>query len=93
MTRERSEQEGERRTASDPVGTMLGLTFGPFGAAVGSVVDSDRFAMKFSFGTGARDAARGDGLEDATTVEIVDASDADSTATDDGESGAETDGR
>ena len=84
MDGERSERDGER-TESDPVGTMLGLSFGPFGAAVGSVVDRDRFAFKFAFGTGA-DRDREEGLDGATTVEIEDAGQAATDSTENGES-------
>ena len=89
MDGERSEREGER-TASDPVGTMLGLSFGPFGAALGGVVDRDRFAFKVAFGTGA-ERDREDGLDGATTVEIEDAGRTATDSTEDGESTGDAD--
>ncbi|QLD86588.1 hypothetical protein HWV23_12905 [Natronomonas halophila] len=58
----------QNRNKTEPVGTMLGASLGPIGAAVGAVVDEDRFAFKFSVGTGADD----DGMNDATTIEIED---------------------
>jgi hypothetical protein len=67
MTDDDSRGRGDR---SNPIGAMLGATFGPFGAAVGSVVSEDRFALKFSMGTNADD----DGFDEANaaTVEIED---------------------
>jgi hypothetical protein len=62
-----SDQNRDRK--SSPLGTMLGASLCPLGAAVGAVVDEDRFALKFSIGTNADDA---DGMDDATTIEIVD---------------------
>ncbi|MFQ3319007.1 MAG: hypothetical protein ACI8UR_001061 [Natronomonas sp.] len=62
--------DDETRDRSTPIGTVLGATFGPFGAAIGSVVDENRFAMTVSFGAGAMDDD--DGLDDATAIEIED---------------------
>lgn len=71
MTDQRSEEPEERRRATDgPVGTMLGTTVGPFGFALGSVIDRNRAAFAFAFGTGAS-RRRGDGLDDAATVEVT----------------------
>jgi hypothetical protein len=52
-----------------PVGTVVGATFGSLGAAVGTVVDDTRFALKLSVGGG---GGASDGAE-GTTIEIEDA--------------------
>ena len=82
-------RSGRARTpASDPVGRVFGWRFGPFGAAFGSVVDANRIAFGFAFGTGRGDVDRDDrrsGLENAATIEIDDGSAA--------ESGDDVDGR
>ncbi|MEF8807128.1 hypothetical protein [Natronomonas sp.] len=59
----------KRDNESGPIGTMIGASLGPLGAAVGTVVDENRFALKFSIGTNADDD---DGMDDATTIEIED---------------------
>lgn len=64
-----SDKSRDREESGGPIGTMVGATLGPLGAAVGTVVDEDRFALKFSIGTNANDD---DGMDDATTIEIVD---------------------
>ena len=71
---ERGRDRDRDRRTTGPFGTMFGATFGPFGAAVGSVVDANRMAFTFSFGTGVPGATRrGDeDLEDAATIEIED---------------------
>ena len=71
---------------------MLGATFGPVGAAVGSVVDETRVAFAFSFGTGVGRSRRGDGddgLDDAATIEIADPGEAEASdaATENDENG------
>jgi hypothetical protein len=75
MTDRNAERERERADSgtTGPVGTMFGAAFGPFGAAVGSVVDANRVAFTFSFGTGVPGSSgrsEDDGLRDAATIEI-----------------------
>lgn len=72
----RADGSTNRRGSRGPVGTVLGWTFGPFGAAVGSVVDENRFAFKLSIGAGG-DRGRTDDRDRGTTIEIDDAADVD----------------
>lgn len=58
-----------RDNENSPIGTMIGASLGPLGAAVGTVVDENRLAVTFSIGTNADDD---DGMDDATTIEIED---------------------
>lgn len=87
------ERDGDRRSTTGPFGTMLGATFGPVGAAVGSVVDETRVAFTFSVGTGvgasgADDGDRGDdGLDDPATIEIEDVGDGKKSGADSGTDG------
>ena len=92
--RDRREETERRRPAGGPVGTVLGLTVGPFGAAVGSLVDGDRFAFKFAFGAGGvdaggpdRDGGGRDGLDEAVTVEVEDPAGRDADARDPSDGG------
>lgn len=89
MTERRAEREREReredRRTTGPFGTMFGATFGPLGAAVGSVVDANRVAFTFAFGTGVPRTTDDDGLEDAATIEIEDTGVDGATASGDGE--------
>lgn len=91
MTDERQSSDAEREADEErtggAIGTVVGATIGPFGAALGTVVDDTTFALKLSMG-GARSAA-GSGPDgaaaragdasgeplaaDATTIEIEDA--------------------
>jgi hypothetical protein len=64
-----SDRNRNREESAGPVGTMVGATLGPLGAAVGTVVDENRLAFKFSIGTNADDD---DGGADATSIEIED---------------------
>jgi len=68
-----TETDGDEGRGRGPIGTVVGATLGPFGAAVGTVVDDTRFALKLSVGGtgsgGSRDHDSGDG----TTIEIEDA--------------------
>ncbi|WP_254839239.1 hypothetical protein [Natronomonas marina] len=69
MTDDRRRTDGDGHRERDdrpagPVGAVLGATLGPFGAAVGGVVDANRLAVKLSVGTGA------DADDDGTTIEI-----------------------
>jgi hypothetical protein len=64
-----SDKKRNREERTGPIGTIVGATLGPLGAAVGTVVDEDRFAFKLSVGT---DADEGGGMADATTIEIED---------------------
>jgi hypothetical protein len=82
MTEDDSRGRGDQ---SNPIGTVFGATFGPFGAAVGSVVSEDRFAFKFSVGTGANGDDDGFDEANAATVEIEDGEEA---STDEAESEA-----
>jgi len=66
--RQDAASEGDDRRSGGPIGTVLGAALGPFGAAVGGVVDENRFAVTFSVGTGAT-SGRDD---EATTIEIED---------------------
>jgi hypothetical protein len=68
MTDDRQDaaREGDDRRSGGPIGTVLGATLGPFGAAVGGVVDENRFAVTLSVGTG----ATGERDDEATTIEI-----------------------
>ncbi|MFT4882704.1 MAG: hypothetical protein ACI8U4_000198 [Natronomonas sp.] len=59
----------KRDNESGPIGTMIGASLGPLGAAVGTVVDENRLAVTVSIGTNADDD---DGMDDATTIEIED---------------------
>lgn len=74
------ETERETRRRRGPIGTVLGATLGPFGAAIGTVIDEDRVALTFSLGTGAGSGDENGGTtlaSDATTIEIEDAHEAD----------------
>jgi hypothetical protein len=72
-----SDRNRNREESAGPIGTMVGATLGPLGAAVGTVVNEDRFAFKLSVGTGANDD---DGMDDATTIEIEEAATEDESA-------------
>jgi hypothetical protein len=71
--RRTTESDGERShgdRSAGPVGTVLGATLGPFGAAIGVVVDEDRFAVRVPVDAGGR---AGPGTDDgATAIEITD---------------------
>ena len=67
-----TETDGDEDRGRGTIGTVVGATLGPFGAAVGTVVDDTRFALKLSVGGtgsggGASDGALG------TDVEVEDA--------------------
>ena len=67
-----TETDGDESRGRGPIGTVVGATLGPFGAAVGTVVDDTRLALKLSVGgTG----SGGDGVDrvESTTIEIQDA--------------------
>jgi len=78
----RSDSADNRGARRGPIGTVVGATLGPFGAAVGTVVDETRFALRLSVGTGA--GGRG-GSESAagraTTIDIEDPRNADADRT------------
>ena len=64
--------DGDEARGRGPIGTVVGARLGRFGAAVGTVVDDTRFALKLSvggtgFGGGSSDGAEG------TTIDIEDA--------------------
>lgn len=70
-------ESADRSSTTDPFGTVLRATLGPFGAALGGVVDSDRVALTVSLGT---DRPTGDGdddMDDATTIAIEDTDESD----------------
>lgn len=75
MDERSQERSGERRAERDraggPFGTVVGWSFGPFGAAIGGVVDANRFALKVSFGAD-RDLDGSVGTDRGTTIEIED---------------------
>lgn len=62
----------EQSSSTGPIGTVLGATLGPFGAAVGSVVDENRFGLRFAFGSGASTDESADSSDAGTTIEIED---------------------
>lgn len=74
-----------------PVATVLGATFGPLGAAFGSVVDENRIAVKFAFGSGV-DVDEGS-FDRGTSIEIEEtessAEEVDETAEEESRSGIE----
>jgi hypothetical protein len=70
MTESTGTGDTEERSTDGPVGAMLGAAFGPFGAAVGSVVDANRIAFSVRIGTGADDSGSGCALDDAATVDV-----------------------
>lgn len=80
----------EQASGGGAIGTVVGATIGPFGAALGTVVDDTRFALKLSVGgvsagdtTDPGAGTSGTGIDpDATTVEIADADGPDSGAAD-----------
>lgn len=67
----REDLSADRQPAQGPVGTVLGWSLGPFGAAVGGVVDANRVAFKLSVGAGA-DRSRSGDHDRGTTIEIDD---------------------
>ena len=73
-----TETDGDVGRDRGPIGTVVGATLGPFGAAFGTVVDDTRFALKLSAGGGggASDGAVG------TTIEIEDAAESSGDRTD-----------
>jgi hypothetical protein len=65
-----TDEQGRRR---GPIRSVVGATLGPFGAAVGTIVDDTRFALKLSVGgTGSGGSGDHDSGE-GTTIEIEDA--------------------
>lgn len=71
-SQERSEERwAERDRTGGPIGTIVGWSLGPFGAAIGGVVDANRFALKVSFGAD-RDLDGSVGTDRGTTIEIED---------------------
>jgi hypothetical protein len=66
---EHTQSTDEQSRRRGPIGTVIGATLGPFGAAVGTVVDDTRFALKLSVGGG---GGASDGAE-GTTIEVEDA--------------------
>ena len=64
-----TEIDGDEARGRGPIGTVVGATLGPFGAAVGTVVDDTRFALMLSVGGG---GGASDGAE-GTKIEIEDA--------------------
>jgi hypothetical protein len=67
-----TETDGDEDRVRGPIGTVVGATFGPLGAAAGTVVGETRFALKLSVGGtgsggGASDGALG------TNIEVEDA--------------------
>lgn len=68
----RSEERlDERGRTGGPIGTVIGWSLGPFGAAIGGVVDADRFALKVSVGAD-RNLDGTVRTADGTTIEIED---------------------
>lgn len=78
-----------------PVGTVVGATLGPVGAALGTVVDDTRFALTFSVGMGADrtdgDGTTGRGPDRGTTIEIDGAEGGGAASSDSGPGGAAED--
>jgi hypothetical protein len=68
-----TETDADERRGRGPIGTVVGATLGQFGAAVGTVVDDTRLALKLSVGGrgsgGSPDRDSGEG----TTIDIEDA--------------------
>jgi len=73
-----TETDGDVGRDRGPIGTVVGATLGPFGAAIGTLVDDTRFALKLSVGggCGASDGAEG------TAIEIDDAAESSGDRTD-----------
>ena len=67
-----TETDGDAGRGRGPIGTVVGATLGPFGAAVGTVVDDTRFALKLSVG-GTGSGGGASDVAESTTIEIEDA--------------------
>jgi hypothetical protein len=84
-----TETDGDESRGRGPIGTVVGATLGPFGAAVGTVVDDTRFALKLSVG-GTGSGGGGVDRVESTTIEIEDADEACTDVGTDGAAGGTT---
>ncbi|QLD88729.1 hypothetical protein HWV07_06635 [Natronomonas salina] len=80
MTERSRERDEEPRSEREPIETVFGAAFGPFGATVRSVFGANRVAFSLAFGPGVSrpdddDDETTDGLDGATTIEIEDTGD------------------